>query len=165
MKKFILGSLLVCSVVMSVNAQWFESKLPVQLTDVQGKLTSSADVLKGKIVGVYFSASWCPPCRAFTPRLVEFYNEVKKSGDFELILVSCDRTAQAMTEYMKKYNMPFFAAPFRDPVANALMRDLNVRGIPTLAIFSPEGKLITINGRNDVMKEGAKALDEWKKNL
>ena len=94
-------------------------------------------------------------------KLVEFYNQVKDKGNFELIFVSCDRDKNAMMDYMKKYNMPFLAAPHRDPVAQALMRDLGVRGIPTLAVFAPDGKLITKNGRSDVMKNGAKALENW----
>ena len=161
MKKILLASLLVFSVMMTVNAQWFTDKLPAQLTNAEGKMFSATDTLKGKIVGVYFSASWCPPCRAFTPKLVEFYNQVKDKGNFELIFVSCDRDKNAMMDYMKKYNMPFLAAPHRDPVAQALMRDLGVRGIPTLAVFAPDGKLITKNGRSDVMKNGAKALENW----
>ena len=83
-----------------------------------------------------------------------FYN-------FELILVSCDRNKNAMMEYMKKYDMPFLASPFRDPMTQALMRDLQVRGIPALAIYSADGKLITTAGRNDVMKNGVKAFDNW----
>lgn len=162
MKKILLASLLVFSVMMTVNAQWFTDKLPAQLTNAEGKMFSAADTLKGKIVGVYFSASWCPPCRAFTPQLVEFYNKVRKiGGNFELILVSCDRNKNAMMEYMKKYDMPFLASPFRDPMTQALMRDLQVRGIPTLAIYSADGKLITTAGRNDVMKNGVKAFDNW----
>ena len=163
MKEIVPVTLLVFAVMLNLAAgdtQWFTKKLPVQLTNAESKMIP-ADTLKGKITAVYFSASWCPPCRAFTPKLVEFYNQVKDKGNFELIFVSCDRDKNAMMDYMKKYNMPFLAAPHRDPVAQALMRDLGVRGIPTLAVFAPDGKLITKNGRSDVMKNGAKALENW----
>ena len=30
------------------------------------------------LVGIYFSAHWCPPCRGFTPKLVEFFSELEK---------------------------------------------------------------------------------------
>ena len=33
--------------------------------------------LEGKVIGIYFSAHWCPPCRGFTPKLVEWYGKVK----------------------------------------------------------------------------------------
>jgi nucleoredoxin len=34
--------------------------------------------LKGKVIGIYFSAHWCPPCRQFTPLLAEFYTKNKE---------------------------------------------------------------------------------------
>ena len=33
---------------------------------------------KKKIIGVYFCASWCPPCKAFTTELIKFYKEMQK---------------------------------------------------------------------------------------
>jgi thiol-disulfide isomerase/thioredoxin len=50
---------------------------PGKILDSTGKSVSS-DVLDGKIVGIYFSAQWCPPCRHFTPSLVEFRNKTPR---------------------------------------------------------------------------------------
>lgn len=33
-----------------------------------------------EVVGIYFSAHWCGPCRGFTPRLVETYKSLKAAG-------------------------------------------------------------------------------------
>jgi thiol-disulfide isomerase/thioredoxin len=56
-----------------------QKKLSLQLEDLfQGPLLDSngkevdKSVLAGKTIGIYFSAHWCPPCRGFTPKLVEF---------------------------------------------------------------------------------------------
>jgi thiol-disulfide isomerase/thioredoxin len=56
---------------------------------------STAEALSGKHVGIYFSAHWCPPCRAFTPQLVGTYSKLIKDGtDFEIVFVSMDRSQQ-----------------------------------------------------------------------
>src|SRR4051812_27138326 len=64
------------------------------LVAVEGKRVKHFDEtqLAGvKYYAIYYSASWCGPCRAFTPKLVQWYNEHKKnSPQFELIFVSSD---------------------------------------------------------------------------
>ena len=59
-----------------------ELTLPEILLDSKGNNVSS-DTLAGKYVGLYFSASWCGPCRAFTPSLITFRN--KHGAEFEVV--------------------------------------------------------------------------------
>ena len=45
------------------------------------------------IVGLYFSAYWCPPCKCFTPILREFYNEINLNEKrFEVVYVPSDHS-------------------------------------------------------------------------
>jgi nucleoredoxin len=76
----------------------------IALTSIQGK---------GKVIAVYFSAHWCPPCRNFTPKLAKFYNSVKQSQNgakFELIFLSSDKTEKEFSEYLSE--MPWYALPY-----------------------------------------------------
>ena len=94
--------------------------------------------LKDKYLMLYFSASWCPPCRAFTPKLSAFYSELKvQRTDFELLFVSSDKTEENFNDYFKK--MSFGALPFqyRDTKA-ALNKLFGVSGIPALIMLGPE---------------------------
>ena len=84
-----------------------ELTLPEILLDSKGNNVSS-DTLAGKYVGLYFSASWCGPCRAFTPSLIKFRN--KHGAEFEVVLVGADGSSRAQANYMRKYKMP--VAPF-----------------------------------------------------
>ena len=72
------------------------------LLDAKGTEVSK-EALAGKTIGIYFSASWCPPCRTFTPKLVKFRDANKK--DFEVVFVSSDRSPKDQMGYMKKAGM------------------------------------------------------------
>jgi len=117
-----------------------------------------------KIIGIYFSAHWCPPCRAFTPKLVKFHNKLTKAGKpFEIVFVSSDRDKSAMYEYMRETNMPWLTLPFGDQHKTILGTKFNIRGIPSLIIIDAKGNLITKTGRADVTNLGTKAFDKWLK--
>ncbi|XP_049794656.1 nucleoredoxin-like [Schistocerca nitens] len=61
------------------------------LVAADGSSTAFRDV-DATIAGLYFSAHWCPPCKAFTPQLVETYHKVRARGHrFQVIFVSSDR--------------------------------------------------------------------------
>jgi len=109
-------------------------------------------------IGVYFSAHWCPPCRGFTPKLVETYNKMKAAGKkFEIIFVSSDRDQKSFDEYYNE--MPWLALKFDDRKRKAkLSKKFGVNGIPSFQIISTDGKILTNEGRGAVGEdpEGAK---------
>lgn len=112
--------------------------------------------LVGKNILMYFSAHWCPPCRAFTPKLVEVYKQIKERDEaFELIFISSDRDQESFDEYYSQ--MPWLALPFGDPRKASLARTFKVGGIPMLAALGPTGKTITKEARDLVVAHGADA--------
>jgi thiol-disulfide isomerase/thioredoxin len=101
-----------------------------------------AGSLGGKLIALYFSAHWCPPCRQFTPKLVEFYRSMRAMGKpFEVVFVSADQDEQSFKQYFNE--MGWLAIPFDDPRREGLSAEHGVRGIPSLKILSSKsGKVI-----------------------
>lgn len=130
-----------------------------ELVNADGSKRDKASI-GGKFVGIYFSAKWCPPCRTFTPSLVKFRDN--NADEFEVIFVSSDRDAKSMQDYMKSYNMNFAATKFGSTMQREISKKYAARGIPHLVIISPDGRVVSRNGRGDIAGKGNKALDAWK---
>lgn len=115
------------------------------------------EMLKGKDLGLYFSAAWCGPCQRFTLHLVEAYNDLSSSkADFEIIFVSSDDDEKSFNQYFSK--MPWLAVPFTDLQTKDRLDDLfKVRGIPHLVILDKDGNLSTDSGVDIVREYGADA--------
>lgn len=132
-----------------------------QLVNAAGEPVSPA-TLEGKKIGLYFSAEWCPPCRMFTPRLVEAHKALREAEEpFEVIFISHDRSAEAMLQYMQGYDMEWLAVAFDAPKRDALKQQHGIRGIPTLIIVDDSGQVLSRDGRNEVMAHGADAFARW----
>merc|ERR1712003_145397 len=111
-------------------------------------LGSDAAKASGKAIGIYFSAHWCPPCRSFTPKLAEFYNNGLKDN-MEIIFVSSDRDEESFNDYFKE--MPWLALPYQQRQAKQELSDAcGVEGIPSFAVINPDGSLDN-RGRSKVM--------------
>ncbi|MBT3665901.1 MAG: redoxin domain-containing protein [Opitutae bacterium] len=134
--------------------------IPTKLLNSKGKKVSS-EFLAGKIIGFYFSAHWCPPCRAFTPKLVQFRDN--NNNDFEVVFVSSDKSPEAQMNYMNEMKMKWFTLPHRSEEANKLSQKYGVRGIPALIIVSPDGEIISKNGRSELGSNSKDAIKNWKK--
>lgn len=128
---------------------------------VLSKSTQLETSLANKTIAFYFSAHWCPPCRAFTPLLIKAYNDAIAAGmQFECIFVSSDRTQTEFDNYYETH--PWCAIPFDHYlITTTLKKEFEIRGIPELVVVSPKGKIITKSGREDVMKSGSKAIINW----
>jgi len=121
----------------------------------------SVDDFKDKVVGLYFSAHWCPPCRQFTPVLATAYTNLIKDGKaFEVVFVSSDQDQESFDEYFG--SMPWKSVPFSDEERRQkLGEEFGIRGIPALIILNADGKVISKDGRADITKNKEKAFDIW----
>jgi len=116
-----------------------------------------------KVIAVYFSAHWCPPCRNFTPVLKDFHEELKDDG-LVIIFASSDRTEEDMKNYFSSAHGDYYCIPFADEegLRASLNKECQVSGIPMLCVISKEGKLIHADGRSDVTGKPPKAVfSEW----
>lgn len=84
-------------------------------------------------VALYFSASWCPPCRVTTPPLVEEYARMLEKGGMpvEIVLVGADHSEGKVEDYMRKYGMRWPAVEWG---TGGAVEEYASAGIPCLAL-------------------------------
>lgn len=116
---------------------------PVKLSDYVGK---------GKYVLADFWASWCGPCKAEIPNLVELQN--KFGGDkFTVIGINVwdeeDKFKASLTAEGINYPQIYIPRDNKDD-ATALY---GIRGIPQIILFGPDGVIVQRNLRGDAMKK------------
>jgi len=101
------------------------------------------DAYRGKHVIVDFWATWCGPCRREMPHLKALY-ESHKDG-LRVVAVSLDTDMEALATYLKDQKIDW------ENLVGDAARDMatryGVRGIPTMMLLDPEGKVLKVAHR------------------
>ena len=112
-----------------------------------GSKVRASDHIAGKThIGLYFSAHWCPPCRAFTPTLAAFYDDADRAPGLEILFVSADKDQGQFNDYHGEQPWPAFE--FGSSAKDDLMGAFEVEGFPTFLILDANtGKVLIEDGR------------------
>ena len=135
------------------------------LVDKNGSPWSSPLKNSGiKIVALYFSAHWCPPCRQFTPLLKSAYEDYKKTtsdSKISVVFVSGDRSQNDMISYMREAHGNWPGVSPGSTLQQSLNTAFQVRGIPALVIVDVNGEVLSREGRQEVMSMRSQAFKNW----
>ena len=150
----------------TVPATPVETALAGKLVHVQAGRVVPFDTarLNGvKFYGIYFSASWCGPCKQFTPELVRDYEAIRALyPEFEIVLVSWDRSEADMHAYLRDDKMPWPALRWADRNLG-LLRQHAGRGIPCLVLIDGNGKELSHSYRRGQYVGPDRVIeDTWK---
>lgn len=115
---------------------------------LDGKTVSLSDY-KGKVILVDFWATWCAPCKAEIPELVELQSKLGPKG-FVVLGVSMDEDTAEVAPFAKKMKVNYpviLAGGERAP------KGWVVPGLPTAYLIGRDGKVL-------LRKFGSKSVDK-----
>lgn len=126
-----------------------------------GYFTETEALPRAKVYIFICSASWCGPCRALMPQIVEEYEKnIKKDKSVSLVLLCHDRTEEDARKYIEHYDTDL---PGVMGGAVKLENKPQIPGIPWCFFMTAKGELISsgagdkvLDWKNEVKKKPAR---------
>jgi thiol-disulfide isomerase/thioredoxin len=145
----IIAPLLLCLVPVLVSAQQSEEQPTIRfvrnpdpapdfkLTGLDGKPVTLADS-HGKVILLNFWATWCGPCRAEIPDLIELQNKYKDRLQI-LGLVVDDDDRDVIKEFVEKFGINYPVAIASDDIR---FQYGGIAALPTSFVLDAEGRIV-----------------------
>ena len=138
--------------------------LPGHPMEINGTLLNGKPfdqkTLAGKVVLVDFWATWCGPCVAEIPNVLEQYEKYHKDG-FEVVGISLDQEREALEKFVTEQKLPWpilFEEPKGDGWQHPLATFYGISGIPTVVLIGRDGNVITLDARGEKLGERLDAI-------
>ncbi|NQY20991.1 MAG: TlpA family protein disulfide reductase [Campylobacteraceae bacterium] len=120
-------------ILKQVNGQEIEIKTS------ENKLTIKN--YENKVILLSFFATWCPPCKAEIPHLINLQNKYKKDFEIISVLVSDKKTNEELTSFISEYKINY--ALTNGEANNELAKHLGgIRTIPTMFMLKKDGTIM-----------------------
>lgn len=118
--------------------------VPIDLLDIDGQVINLADY-KGKVLLIDFWATWCGPCRAELPGLLEMYEKYHPKG-FEIVSISLDYedrvNLEAYRAWIAEKGMTWRHIYDGQVWDTELAKRYFVSAIPSPFLVGPDGSLV-----------------------
>ena len=119
--------------------------------DLSGQPISLADY-RGKVVLIDFWATWCLPCLAAIPDIKAVYEKYHNKG-FEILGISLDVDETALREFIEENPLPWRQIFDGKRFAGPLAQRYGIRSVPRMFLLDREGKVISVNARDNLLEE------------
>jgi peroxiredoxin len=132
--------------------------LDIKFTSTDGRVVDLTDI-KGKVVLVYFWATWCGPCVGEIPNVKEAYNKFHPRG-FDIVGISLDNDENAFNKFVQAHGLPW--PQYFDGLSwtNKFSVQYGIESIPTMWLVDKSGNLCVTNVRDDLQGQVEKLLAE-----
>ena len=102
---------------------------------------------RDKVVLVDFWATWCGPCLAEIPNILQNWKKYHDDG-FEVIAISVDRDLEALHDFVNQEQPPWTVVADNHPNNTKSMgAKYGIRGIPAFILIGKDGQVAAVNCR------------------
>jgi peroxiredoxin len=115
--------------------------------NTDGKPVKLSDY-RGKYVLLEFWASWCGPCRAENPNVLDNYEKYHAKG-LEILAVSLDDKKDAWLKAIKDDGLEWAHVSDLKGWKNEVAKEYNIRAVPSNFLIDKEGKIVAVNLRGE----------------
>ncbi|MGN8036290.1 redoxin domain-containing protein [Chitinophaga sp. 22321] len=107
---------------------------------------------RGKYVLLDFWASWCGPCRAENPNVLDNYEKYHSKG-LEILGVSLDDKKDAWLKAIKDDGLEWAHVSDLKGWKNEVAKEYNIRAVPSNFLIDKEGKIVAVDLRGEELTQ------------